>query len=289
MSRYLIINADDYGVCPETNEAVEEAFNNGCLTSCTVMPPAFASIDAIERAKRNQKIKMGLHITLNSEYKDDPWRSIAPPSFVSSLLESGLYIRRNTEDLYRHAVSEEVETEIFAQYRYIADRGYKPTHADNHCGTVYGFKGRPFYDPVFSLCSRYKLPFRLPKRKTYLETAYGGRIPEHTDRLHSEAVEKAARLGIPLPDDLVTNHEGLRDIPSYEYLKFFYIRTVVNLKEGITELYMHPSKESKTVKLPGGIKRVWEYRVLLDDDFKKTIEREGINLVSYDTAPFRCG
>lgn len=285
--RYLIINADDFGVCVETNEAVEDAFNNGCLTSTTVMTPAGAAEDAIERAKRNPKIKMGLHTTLNTEYKQEHWRSIAPAQSVSSILDSDLFIQHDTDAFYKNAIVEEVEKEIFAQYKFVLSRGYRPTHVDNHCGTVYGFTGKPFYDQVFALCSRYHLPFRLPKNKFFLKGAYGDKIPEEMDLLHTNAVEKAAIKGIPLPDDLITNPFGMKDIPSYEHLKAFYIHVVQNLREGVTELYMHPSKESKTIKSAGWQKRIWEYQILVDDEFFNTLQKEGIVLVNYETAPFK--
>jgi hypothetical protein len=37
---------------------------------------------------------------------------------------------------------------------------------------------------------------------------------------------------------------------------------------------------------PGWQKRIWEYQFLLDDDMMKTIDKEGIKLVSWGNAPF---
>lgn len=36
--RFLIINADDFGVCMETNEAIERLFNEGRRTAFTCRP-----------------------------------------------------------------------------------------------------------------------------------------------------------------------------------------------------------------------------------------------------------
>ena len=39
MPKYLIVNADDYGMCHAANEAVAELFEGGWLKSATVMMP----------------------------------------------------------------------------------------------------------------------------------------------------------------------------------------------------------------------------------------------------------
>ena len=43
MKKYLIINADDFGMCMSANEAVESLFLNGRLRSATIMMPCEAS------------------------------------------------------------------------------------------------------------------------------------------------------------------------------------------------------------------------------------------------------
>ena len=52
MAKYLIINADDYGLCKSANDAVEELFRNGRLKSSTIMMPCPAAGDAMEFAKK---------------------------------------------------------------------------------------------------------------------------------------------------------------------------------------------------------------------------------------------
>ena len=51
IKKYLIINADDYGLCPSANKAVEELFEGGYLKSSTIMTPCPAADAAIEFAK----------------------------------------------------------------------------------------------------------------------------------------------------------------------------------------------------------------------------------------------
>lgn len=286
--RYLIINADDFGLCLETNDAIEHLFREGRITSTTVMAPAMQSGDAIERALCNNHIKMGLHITLNSDFVKDKWKSIAPVTEVPSLLDEEKKFYHDINCFYHNAKEEEVAIEVNAQYQYVANLGYQPTHADSHCGTLYGLAGRSFMKEAYELCVRYNLPFRFPKSKDFLKIRFGGNVPPELDQAHTNAVDIADRLGISLPNDIITNPFGKKDIESYEQLKEFYLTVIRNLKEGITELFLHPSKSNEVYmsSTPDWQKRIWEYQFLMDDDMIKALQQEGINLVSWDNAPF---
>ena len=48
MAKYLIVNADDYGMCNAANEAVEELFLGGWLKSSTIMMPCPGAEHAVE-------------------------------------------------------------------------------------------------------------------------------------------------------------------------------------------------------------------------------------------------
>lgn len=286
--RYLIINADDFGICRETNEAIEHLFNEGRITSTTVMAPARESGDAIARAAKNKKIRMGLHITLNSDFSGDPWRSVAPAGEVPSLLDGSGNFYHDTERFYNSAKEQEVSTEINAQYSYVAESGYKPTHADSHCGTLYGLTGKPFIREAFEFCAKRGFPFRLPKSGHFIRQRFGGDIPPAVEAAHNAALAYAEKLGIRLPDDIVTNPFSVGEIKDYGSLKEFYLNVIRNLGEGVTEMFLHPSKENAQMMSCSAEwkKRVWEYRFLMDDEMLRTIGQEDIKLVSWDTAPF---
>ncbi len=286
--RYLIINADDFGICTETNDAIEHLFREERITSTTVMVCAGAARNAVNRASKDSRIKMGLHATFNSDFMQEKWSGIAPKNIIPSLLDDDGSFHVNKDIFYENAKEQEVTIELEAQYHFITDMGYQPTHMDSHCGTLYGLTGRAFLKEAFEICLRKRLPFRFPKSKKYLEAIYGDNIPEQIDRTHTMAVGYATELGISLPIDIVTNPFSIRDIPSYEQLKNFYLNALRTIDEGVTELFMHPSKENTTYRLitPEWQKRIWEYRFLLDDELQKVISQENIKLVSWGNAPF---
>ncbi len=286
--RYLIINADDFGLCTEANDAIEHLFREGRITSTTVMVCAREARNAVNRASKDNRIRMGLHAMLNSDFMQEKWRGIAPRNIIPSLLDGDGNFHVDQDIFYENAKEQEVAIELEAQYHFIKDMGYQPTHMDSHCGTLYGLNGRSFLKEAFEICLRKRLPFRFPKSKKYLKAIFQGNIPEEIDQVHTKAVSYANELGVSLPMDIVTNPFSIRDISSYEQLKNFYLNAVRNVDEGVTELFMHPSEENSTYRLitPEWQKRIWEYRFLLDDELQKVISQENIKLVSWDNAPF---
>jgi predicted glycoside hydrolase/deacetylase ChbG (UPF0249 family) len=286
--RYLIINADDFGMCRETNAAIEQLFRSTSITSTTVMAPGEFALEAVGTAVDNC-FDMGLHVTLNSDWKHRKWRCIAPVNKVSSLVDKEGEFYNNISEFLERAVEDEVAIEINAQYNFIADLGYKPTHIDSHSGTLYGLTGRGFLKEAFILCKQYELPFRFPKSKDFLTGMFKGNIPESIEKAHSSAVAAAEALGVELLDNMITNPFSVKDIASYEGLKSFYIDSIKSLKEGVTELFLHPSHDSAEFSSATAEwqKRVWEYKLLLDEDFKKILDDEKIKLVSWKEAPFK--
>lgn len=59
----LIVNADDFGSSPEVNRAIICAYQNGILTSCSLMVTGEAFEEAVNLAKKNPGMGVGLHLT----------------------------------------------------------------------------------------------------------------------------------------------------------------------------------------------------------------------------------
>ena len=66
MSRYLIINADDFGYNPQQTRAIDELFSEGLISSTSLMSVAPDAKNAAEIAK-NKNYPVGIHLTLNSD------------------------------------------------------------------------------------------------------------------------------------------------------------------------------------------------------------------------------
>ncbi|WP_298284408.1 hopanoid biosynthesis-associated protein HpnK [Acidocella sp.] len=64
MTREIVFSADDFGLTPGVNEAVERAHCQGRLTQASLMVAAPFAADAVARAKRLPGLKVGLHLVL---------------------------------------------------------------------------------------------------------------------------------------------------------------------------------------------------------------------------------
>ena len=62
--RRLIVCADDFGRDIAVNEAVERACRDGILTCASLMVAAPAAADAVARARRLPRLRVGLHLVL---------------------------------------------------------------------------------------------------------------------------------------------------------------------------------------------------------------------------------
>src|SRR4051794_9597444 len=62
--RRLIVNADDFGRSHSINEAVIGAHREGILTSASLMVNESAAGEAVELARENPKLGVGLHLTV---------------------------------------------------------------------------------------------------------------------------------------------------------------------------------------------------------------------------------
>ena len=63
MSRFLIINADDFGYSYSINKGVIEAIENGIVTSTSIMVDAIAADEAKDLTKY-PNLSIGLHFEL---------------------------------------------------------------------------------------------------------------------------------------------------------------------------------------------------------------------------------
>lgn len=285
--RWLIVNADDFGICESADRAILRLFGEKRITSVSLLCPAPRAGSAIHAAA-SLKIPAGVHWALHCDWAENRWHAVAPAGSVPSL-DDGQGLTNDKKLLAKRAKSAEVTAELEAQVEKIAAGGCPPDHADCHSDLLYGLNGRPFFLNAFRLCRKYRLPFRLPKRSAFLADLYGGEIPRPVRALFAAVVGLAGAMGVDLPDDEITDPRPVRRIPNYESLRDYYLRRAASAREGVTEMFLHPACPDPRMEAltPEWAKREMELRFLLGDDLLKLADREGLRLVSWGTAPFR--
>jgi chitin disaccharide deacetylase len=276
--KLLIINADDYGLNEPVNEAIVHLLAEGAISSTTLMAVGPHAEDALSLIQGNKQI--GLHLTLHSDAGEAKRRPAAAPSAIPSLLDEEGFLRESVEAFASNAESDEVSAELKAQYEWMVQRGCVPTHADNHSASLYGLGGRSFLKETLEFCARSKLPFRLPRTDAALAVA-----PEPMRQAHEAAVRYADALGVQILTAIAPNQMAWRvaNLQTYDELKTFYFAELGRIEEGLTELFLHPAAENETLIgiNPAWRLRAWEYRLLLDPEFKGTMDRLGIEKVTW--------
>jgi len=277
--KMLIINCDDFGQSRPMNEAITHLLEAGKVSSATIMTPAPGFDEAAAWCRKRGEPNVGLHLTLTSEF--DGWRWSSLTGHPSLHDDSG-YMHMTVEAFERHADTPAVIKELEAQYDKARRCGIPLTHADNHMGSLYGMAtGRSHIPQTLRLCAKWGLPFRLFRKVHPGDPLLSG-MPG-VERAAGKASSLAGVLGVAIPDYLLSHPFGVEEGETYASFKQMLIAKLYDLPEGISETYIHPAADDAEMerRIPHWRKRVWEYRLMLDDDFGYALKDAGIVLTDY--------
>lgn len=136
----LIVRGDDMGATHATNEAIIKTFKNGIETSVEVIVPSPWFLEAVKFLNENQKIDVGVHLALSSEWDNIKWR---PLTAAQSLRDSnGYFFPKIFPDAHypKQSLSEnkwkieEIETELRAQIELALRFIPRISHVSAHMG-----------------------------------------------------------------------------------------------------------------------------------------------------------
>ena len=131
MNRRLIVNADDFGQSRSINEAVIRAHCEGILTTASLMVNESACAEAVELAKQNPGLGVGLHLTLLMG------RSALPPAEIPGLVnQQGEFpndpVKVGFQYFFRRGLREQLRKEIHAQFARFRATGLGLDHVNGH-------------------------------------------------------------------------------------------------------------------------------------------------------------
>lgn len=133
----LIIRSDDAGMSHSVNMALERLIESGLPVSVSVMFPTPWYLETVEILRRHPEVSVGIHLTLNSEWKNYRWGPILGKAAVPTLVDSNGYFFPSSADLYGNRPNiQEVERELRAQIDRALRSGLKIDYLDYHMGTV---------------------------------------------------------------------------------------------------------------------------------------------------------
>ncbi|MBR5496705.1 MAG: polysaccharide deacetylase family protein [Clostridia bacterium] len=282
MPKYLIVNADDYGMCHAANEAVAELFEGGWLKSSTIMMPCPTAKEAVDFSIAHPEYAIGVHLTLTSEWGEYRWK---PLTGGKSLVDEEGYMWHESDQVEKNATYEDIEREIRAQIDLAHEMGMRPSHIDNHMGSLYGhYTGRLGLSKLaLRVCGEYGYAYRLYTKADKRICPKGTPYPLYAAvPLLSNAWGK--KYGVVIPDYLLFPdwNDAMRE--SYEVYRDTILKIWTDIPEnGVTETFIHPSVECDELKSITGRwqDRVWEYELMKDPYVHEYLKKNNVILINY--------
>jgi predicted glycoside hydrolase/deacetylase ChbG (UPF0249 family) len=136
-SKTLLIRCDDIGMSHSVNMAAKELIESGLVFSASVMFPCAWYQEGVDILKDHPQISVGIHLTLNAEWKNFRWGPVAGKDKVPSLVDkNGYFFPSRATFFANNPKPEEVEIELQAQIDRAINSGLKISYLDYHMGTA---------------------------------------------------------------------------------------------------------------------------------------------------------
>ena len=277
--KQLIINADDFGLHPLINKGIIKGHSEGIITSTSLMPSAPYFDEAVQLAKANPSLGVGIHLTLVGGVKP------ACTSGVNSLLTAdGVFAEDYTvfaKKWYTGSIKKnELVKELETQIEKVLAAGIKPTHIDSHqhMHVLPGIAGI-----VVRLCENYGIKkIRMPGENIFwsggFEAGMGRKIGR--DGLSFCAMlakGKTQSAGIVYPQHFFGMLAGGN--LNAELVK----NILLNLPEGTSEIMTHPGLDSTELAKHFTWGYHWqdELGAFLSAENKEIVREHGIKLINF--------
>ncbi len=283
--KQLILNADDFGMTRGVNDAILRAYQEGILTSATLMANGDAFEDAAERALTNPRLGVGCHLVLVGG------KSVAPAEEVASLADPdgslpktlGALVARVSCGLIR---AKHIEREFRAQIDKVRAAGIEPTHLDTHKHThahpgVMEALGKVAHATGIL---RVRMPFE-SIRDSWWTTQ--GQQKRSAGQLAAAATARTVKplfraicrkYGLRTPDRFlglaVTGQLGAAALR----------QMIDGVTEGSTEIMLHPGVYDDDLAKSGSrlqMERQRELEGLLNPELKVVLDAQDIRLISF--------
>jgi chitin disaccharide deacetylase len=133
----ILIRCDDWGMCHSVNMGAKQVLEKGFPVSASIMFACPWYQEAVEIVKRYPNVSVGIHLTLNAEWKNYRWGPVAGSKTVPTLVDSCGYFFPSRATLFGNKPSlAEIETELRAQIERAVHSGVKIDYMDYHMGAA---------------------------------------------------------------------------------------------------------------------------------------------------------
>jgi hopanoid biosynthesis associated protein HpnK len=276
----LIVNADDFGLSEEVNEAVIRAFKDGVLTSASLMVTGAAFESAVKLARENPGLAVGIHLVTVVG------RSVLPYDEIPSLVDKGGNLSNNPtaaglKYFFSPRARRELRKEIAAQFEKFHSTGLRLSHIDGHLHLH-------VHPVIFNAALRLAINcgarrMRVPEEERRLALGFD-RENASQKTVHTLLFGGLARYmkrklkahGFAVPDRVYGNLQSGRMNEKY------FLYALDNLTAATSEIYFHPAVYRADRSLSAGERQsVVEFEALTSERVKRRIDELGVELANY--------
>lgn len=267
--RRLIVNADDFGRSTSINEAVLRAHREGILTSASLMLNEPSCNEAVQLAKANPRLGVGMHLTLLMGH------AALPPSQIPGLVNgrgefSNAPAATGIRYFFRRELREQLRAEIHAQFARFRSTGLTLDHVNGHLHLhLHPVVFKILMDDAAELGITHlrwtRDPFLLNARIESGRWFY---------RLGHALLFNclSARARQPLLARRIKHTTAVFGLLQNEFVDEDYLlKLLPRLPDGDAEIYSHPSLDEFRN----------EFQALISPRVKALVQSEGIELVRY--------
>jgi chitin disaccharide deacetylase len=277
----LIVNADDFGLSSAANRGIIEAWQEGILTSASLMVGGKAVAEAVALAVDNPGLQVGLHLTLVQgravlDHGGIPSITDHKGDFTDDPVLAGMryfFLKPLRSQLYR-----EIEGQI-VRFR---DTGLPLSHIDGHLNI---HMHPVVFDILLDLMPRHGIKsFRLSRERLGIDLriAPRRRLGKAADAFIFSSLAARCRPGLErLGIACAVEVKGL--LNSGRMTEDYLLKTLDVLQDGMTEIYFHPGchpDDEIRSRMPD-YRHEEELAALTSSHVKEKVRGLGIKLMNY--------
>lgn len=278
--RQLIVNADDFGMSEEVNDAIIRAHRDGVLTSTSLMVTGDAAAQAVKLAKENPGLAVGIHLVTVVG------KSVLPKREIPSLVDDEQNFSNNPtaaglKYFFSPRARREIRKEIAAQFAKFQATGLRLSHIDGHLhlhvhpvifntalqlGIKYGARRMRVPDEERRLALGFDRSH--VALKTVHTVLFGGLARYMKRKLHA--------AGYVVPERVYGNLQSGRMSESY------FLYALDHLNAATNEIYFHPALYADDRALDANEQQCHiEFETLMSANVKARIAKLDVKLTNY--------
>ncbi|MBT8264804.1 MAG: polysaccharide deacetylase family protein [Muriicola sp.] len=266
-AKLLIIHADDLGVAHSENTASISGLEESPVNSGSIMVPCPWFPEIAAYARNNKTADLGLHLTLNSEWKHYKWGPVTSRNLVPSLVNSNGFLYSAVDSLVMYAKPAEVAMELRNQVTKALQNGIDVTHLDAHMGAA--MSTPEYLETYIKIGKEFQLPVLLDKRMPFLKE----------DKINALLDERSIIVDFTAQASPNDFENGMDD---------YYTEALENLGPGLNCLLIHLAYDDNEMKAVTAGHTYWgsawrqaDYNFFTSEKCAAILKEQNITLVTW--------